>query len=136
MRPVATLSRRGVLTSVTDALNEEMLNFYLCHHDQTESFEVTAPPVSRLLQLYGDQPLEFARAIKDSLNIWLRYTFDTVEIDVESSSEDDPVTKIQIGVIVVEQGKRYQLNHQLLSEGTRMIEVLNSNGDKLVEITR
>lgn len=136
MRPVATLSSRGFLTSILDKANEEMLNFYLCHHDQPELFVVNAPPLSRLLQEYGSDPHEFSSQIQMSLRIWLAHSFDVVEVDTSLEDANASATKVQIGVIVGEVGKTYQLNHLLLTEGTRMIEVLNSNGDAIVSTQR
>lgn len=136
MRPVATLSTRGFLTSALDMANEEMLNFYLCHHDQTENFVVRAAPLSRLLQEYGSDPTEFAIQIQMSLSKWLSHSFTIAEVEVSVEDPNSPTTKVQIGVIIGEVGKTHQLNHLLLTEGTRMIQVLNSNGDAIVQNQR
>ena len=132
MRAVSTMSKRGFLTSPVDQANEEMLNFYLCHHDQPENFIVRAQPLSRLLQLYGEEPSVFAKEIKSALEMWLNYSFDSAEVDVVIVDPEAPNTNLQIGVILRVAGTKYQLSHLLITEGTRMVDVLNENGDQVV----
>lgn len=130
-KKVATMSQRGFLTSVVDKANEEMLNFYLCHYNQSDMFYDKMVPLSRLLQLYGNIPSEFRSKIEMNLQMWLQRSFDDAQVEATVQQDTDSTTKILIGVMIGDGGTTYQLNHLLRTEGQRLIEVLNSAGETI-----
>lgn len=135
MKISCTMDTRGFLNSVHDKLNEEMMNFYLSHHDQSEVFNHPYVTMSKLMQELGDDPSGFVDALKKNVQKMLSLTFDYSEVEVELvSSENESVTKIQLSAIVRESGKNYQLNNVLLGHGSSFIEVLNGDGRKLVTL--
>lgn len=115
VRPVATLSSKGYVRSITDKVDRLMAYFFASDANQDHNFKGEIANLSILLQECGNEVLQFRERLRASLEQYMGRNFDTAVVAVWDDSDTNYSDRINVkfSVMVTEAGERYDVANQL-----------------------
>lgn len=130
--PVATLSAKGYVRSITEKLDTLMAHFYASDANQDHLFVGTIANLANLVKESGHDIPRFKNSLRTTLHDYLGRFFELVVVDVDDDTDNNFSNRVTVTVsaMVTQAGERYDLSHQLaLVDGKfEKITKLNNTG--------
>lgn len=98
---VITLGKEGLVSDVDRSIDYVMCCFFFSKFSQSTLYSGKVTSLTKIIQLYGDDPVMIRKEIEAELQKFLGryYTTVTVEVTIEDSG-DDPSINLLINAIV------------------------------------
>lgn len=94
--PVPTLDPAGFITGLATKVDKLFLYYFFSKDSQTVLYRGKINSLTKLIQLYGNEPLQIKDQLKQNLTAYLRdfFTDVKVEVDVEDGEGDGIILRL------------------------------------------
>lgn len=131
-KPIASLSSKGWITSITEKLDLMMAHFHASDANQDFLHAGSIANLAMLIKESGNDIPRFKHGLRTVLEQYLGHIFEMVVVDVNDDLEQQQSNRVHVSyaVMVTEAGQRYDLSYQLsLIDGKfEKITKLNNTG--------
>lgn len=135
---VATLGPEGLLNDIDRCIDYAMCCFFYSKHSQTVLYRGKITSLTKLIQMYNNDPSAIRIEIESKLGAYLRRYFDSASVTVKlEENGDDPGIKLQIDAII-STNENVNVNatsvgYSLYTRDSKLKSLLNlSNGETLI----
>lgn len=102
--PVPTLDPAGFITGLATKVDKLFMYFFFSKASQTVLYRGRIASLTKLIQQYGDDPLQIKDQLQQSLTAYLRDYFADVKVDVQTEDGEGDGIILRLNAMVRDSG--------------------------------
>ena len=132
---VITLGQSGVIADPDRKIDYLMCVFFFAKHSQSIYYPGMVSSLTKIIQMYGDDPVQIRKELESDLQVFLRQWFTTAAISVTvEDTGDNPGIKLLIDAIVSDgtsiSPSSRSVGYSLLTKDSTLKSILNTTNGK------